>query len=294
MGLFPSLEKSLESYKLSEDETPTIPVFKSVEYQLSTIVDKISNIENLNDEEIKQIIIRQYSTILDYDLFLASEETRYYAMKIFTNKRFLKFFIEVIGFLNLTRDQIICINKLAYDYYILTEKDSEISDMLFQISYLINNRLVIRLSSILGINGARILSMIANSSFKAEKNVHRINTFIMRCNLALSVQDIVNIYCTLNESFTYPFIYTMLESKPANLTKEQEERFDAISLAILSILYSMTAENIKKVLFDYAFILKMVKTNFTVRFSLKSTKNNRILSIINEIENDPIDTLYIP
>jgi hypothetical protein len=214
--------------------------------------------------------------------------------KLFTNKRFLQIFLQVIGFLQLPYDEIVCINKLAYDYYIIPGKDPEISDLLLQISYQINNILVIRLSGKLGMNGARVLSMIANSSFKEEKNVHRINTFLVKYG-ELSVQDIVDIYCILFERFTYPFIFSMLESKPSGLSKSQLICFDNISLALLSILDSMTSEDIKRVLYDYAFTLKLIRNDFSVRFSLKSAKAyTRIQEVIKEIELDPIDTLIIP
>jgi hypothetical protein len=299
MELFPSIKRSLESQKLSgENEVKYIqPTFNIVEYQLSTIVDKINNIDNLDDNEIKNIIIRQISMILDYDLFLSSSESRYYAQSLFSNKRFLKIFLEVIGFLTLTKDQCICINKLAYDYYILPEKDKEVSDLLLQISYRINNILVIRLSSKLDMNGARVLSMIANSSFKDEKNVHRINTFLVKYNFDLSVQDIIDIYCIIFQSFTHPFIYSMLETKPNNMSPEQLKKFDNISLALLAILDSMTSADIKKVLYDYGFVLKLMKPGFVVRFSLKSAKAYpRILQVIEDIENDfdSIEEIKIP
>lgn len=296
MELFPSLKKSLESSELSREHSSELmtPIFRSVEYQISTIVEKITNINTLNEEEIKSIIVRQHQTILNYDLFLASDESRGYVQKLFTNKRFLQIFLQVIGFLQLPYDEIVCINKLAYDYYIIPGKDPEISDLLLQISYQINNILVIRLSGKLGINGARVLSMIANSSFKEEKNVHRINTFLVKY-AELSVQDIVDIYCILFERFTYPFIFSMLESKPSGLSKSQLICFDNISLALLSILDSMTSEDIKRVLYDYAFTLKLIRNDFSVRFSLKSAKAYiRIQEVIKEIELDPIDTLIIP
>lgn len=296
MELFPSLKKSLESSELSRVNSPELitPIFRSVEYQISTIVEKITNINTLNEEEIKSIIVRQHQTILNYDLFLASDESRGYVQKLFTNKRFLQIFLQVIGFLQLPYDEIVCINKLAYDYYIIPDKDPEISDLLLQISYQINNILVIRLSGKLGMNGARVLSMIANSSFKEEKNIHRINTFLVKYG-ELSVQDIIDIYCILFERFTYPFIFSMLESKPSGLSKSQLICFDNISLALLSILDSMTSEDIKRVLYDYAFTLKLIRNDFSVRFSLKSAKAyTRIQEVIKEIELDPIDTLIIP
>ena len=293
MELFPTLKKSIENGDDSLSER-IIPVFHSVEYQISTIVEKITNIDSLNEDEIKNIIVRQHKMILDYDLFLSSTESRKYAQELFTNKRFLQIFLQVIGFLQLSKDEIICVNKLAYDYYIMINKDPEVSDLLLQISYQINNVLVIKLSGKLGMNGSRVLSMIANSSFKEDKNIHRINTFLVKYG-ELSVQDIIDIYCILFERFSNLFIFSMLEYKCDNMTNSQLKTFDNISLALLAILDSMTSEDIKKILYDYAFTLKLIRHNFTVRFSLKSAKAYpRILEIIKEIELDPIDELKIP
>lgn len=294
MELFPSFKIS-EGVKPSEDsQKPFAPLFQSVEYKLSTIVEKISNIDNLNENEIKNIILRQHSMILNYDLFLKSDESRAHAQKLFTNKRFLQIFLDVIGLLELTREEIICVNKLAYDYHILPEKDPDISNLFMSISNQINNVMVIRLSGILGINGAKVLSMIANSSFKEEKNIHRVNTFLVKCNIALSVLNIVDIYCILYERFTYPFIYTMLETND-NLNDEQKKRFDYISLAILSMLDSMTLKNIKIVLANYAYTIKLYPNITKVRFSLKSATNYpRILKVIDEIEHEGFEELYIP
>lgn len=295
MELFPSLRKSSED-DFSEDIFIPAFTFKSINFTLETIIDKINNIDNLDENEIKNIILRQYSMILNYDLFLSSDESRSCAQKLFTNKRFLEIFLQVIGLLNLTREHIICVNKLAYDYYISDGKDPEISNLLLQLSYQINNILVIRLSGKLGMNGARMLSMIANSSFKDEKNVHRINTFIVRCNLELSIQDIVDIYCILFEKFTYPFIYTMLEIKYLGMTNDQVKRFDGISVALLAILNSMTSEDMKKILYNYAYTLKLLNTSYNVRFALKSAINYpRMLNVIQDIElNSDFEKLIIP
>ena len=44
-------------------------LFHTIEYELSDIVNKITNIDNLDENEIKNIIIRQHTMILNYDLF---------------------------------------------------------------------------------------------------------------------------------------------------------------------------------------------------------------------------------
>ena len=99
----------------------------------------------------------------------------------------------------------------------------------------------------------------------------------------------------LYDRFTDPIIYTMLESKPNNLTPEQSLRFDTISSVLITILENMTSANIKKVLYDYAFTLRLTtKQNTSVRFSMKTIPDPRIQAVIKEIEEDPIDKLIVP
>lgn len=297
-NLFPSIAKE-DPVEEMLNQKVSGSLFNTIEYEISNIVKKIENIDDFSVDEIKNIILRQHSMILDYDLFLMSSETRSCAQKLFRNKRFLKILLDVIGLIELPPNEITCINKLAYDYYILpvNEKDKETSDLLFQLSNIINYRKAIQLSSIIGIKGGQILAIISDSSFKQEKNVHRVNTFIIKCNIALSTQDVINIFLILYAKigFSKPFIYTMLESKPNNLTDDQLQRFDLISIAILDILNSMQADEIKSILMDYAFTLKMVKKDITVRFSIKSAKRYiRLLKIVDDVENDDFAGVKVP
>lgn len=288
------INKSSEGIKLSEaNENKSYPSFYSVEYHMDSIISMINNIDNLDENQIKNIILRQYPMILNYDLFLKSDESRYQAQQLFTNKKFLEIFLNIVGLLQLNREQTVCVNKLAYDYYILNNKDEEISNLLLQISYWINNITVIKLSGILGMHGARVLSMIANSSFKDDKKIHRVNTFLIKCNISLSIQNIIDIYCILFDRFTYPFIYTMLEFKDSRMTMEQCERFDLISSAMLEMLNSLTSEDMRKILYNYAYMIKLQSVQI-VRFSLKSAKYyTRILKVIEDIELDD-DKLIVP
>ena len=243
------------------------------------------NINNLDEEEIKKIIIRQHNMILNYDLFLMSPDTRTQAQVLFTNKKFLKCFLEVIRLLNISQHEKICINKLAYDYYIIPNNNPEISNLLYQLTTEVNGKEVIALSSIIGMNESRILAMIKNSTFKEEKAVHRVNTYIIKCNFDLSVKDIIIIYHHLFERFTNLFIYSMMEAKPNNLSPIENKKFDNTSIALLEMLNSLPEMDIRKVINDYAFTLKMVKTDTVVRFAIKSAvRFTRIISVIKQVE----------
>lgn len=285
MGLFGSLE--VEDKKTTElDQVIKGSLFHSIEYELSAIVDKIKNINTLNEIEMKNIIIRQHKMILNYDLFLESDDTRRQALILFTNKNFISCFLNVIRLLDLDNHEIVCINKLAYDYYRLPNNDREIADMLYRLTTEVNGKQVIVLSGVIGINSAQILSMIRNSTFKDEKAVHRVNTYLIKSVQDLSVQQIISIICYLFDRFTVPFIYTMMEAKPSNLTPNQNKKFDNISIAILELLNSLPSTDIKKVLMDYAYTLTLVKNNTVVRFSIKSAISySRIINVINDIES---------
>lgn len=277
--LFPSIPT--ES-KISEEITPT---FESIEYKIENILEKIRNIDNLDEQEIKNIIVRQHTMILNYDLFLVSERDS--ALELFTNARFLSILLDIIGTLDLSSHEITCINKLTYDYYVSKNKDSEISELLLDLSYFINNKTAIRLSAIYGIQGARILAMISKSSFKEDKNITRVNRFIVKSNIALSVQDIINTYCILYDHFMNTIIYTLLEVRPKDLTTIENDRFTAISKAIIILLNSMTSADIYKVLSNYVYILQWNDVKST-RFSLKNTCEQgnleRISAIIRQLE----------
>lgn len=289
MSLFPIYDSIKK-----EDEIIENP-FSIVEYKIETIANRINNIDSFTDEEIKDIIIRQHSMILNYDLFLSNEENRKYALSLFTNKRFLNIFYSVIRSISLvsggkstglTDHEIICFNKLAYDYYNFPEKDNEICNMLYNISTEINFKDINRLACFVGMENAKILSMIRRSSFKEAKNIHRVNNFLVRCNLDLSVQNIIDLYCSIfSDRFGLLFTNTMLENKPKNLTEIELKKFDNISLAILSIAESLRMEDIKKILYDFYFILNSNSENKYVRFSLNTVNGYpRIIKAVKELK----------
>ena len=89
MSLFPSLKVTEDTKNNNLDKPLQGSLFHSIEYELNGILKKIQDINNLNDKEIHDIIIRQYPMILNYDLFLQDNTTREQALMLFTNKRFL-------------------------------------------------------------------------------------------------------------------------------------------------------------------------------------------------------------
>jgi len=295
MSLFDNFLNQIKESPKSEKVH--IPLYNTIEYKISTLVDMINNVDSISDEELKNVIIRQHKMILNYDPFLSNQDTRRSALKLFTNKRFLNLFLEVIGFLDLSREQVICINKLAYDYYVSNNKEKEISELLLSICYLINNQLIIRLSAKMDITNARVLSMIANSTFKIEKKVHRVNVFFLKkdTNKEFTVQDYIDIYIILFDHFRELFTYSMFEAWTTPITDEcaqlQYDRFLRMSAALIIMLDSLTSKDIATVLREYGYTLSMIP-NSPIRFSIKNMKKyDRIKDIAHSLEVNENDIL---
>lgn len=284
-NLFPSMGKNDNL-----DKVITTPLFHTIEYEIADIANKMKNIDNLNEKEIKDIIIRQHSMILNYDNFLSSRESRSVTLELFTNEKFLRYFLDVIRILDISSHEKICINKIAYDYYSLQDKNQRISDLLYQLTTEVNGKEVLILSSILGRTDAQILSMIRNSSFKEDKVVHRVNTFLVKYNkIELSLSQIVSIYCYLFPRVTTLFVQTMLENKPSVLTESECNNFDKISIAMLEIINSMPSAEIKKVMGSYSWVLNNIHSNITVRFALKTAyRYDRIIKVAKEVDSENI------
>ena len=288
MGLFPimSEESGVKSPDSKMNKVKETNLFHTIEYEFDTIVAKIRNIDNIDDNHIKDIIKRQHSLILNYDLFLMDSETRKEAQTLFSNKRFLSNLLDIIGLLDISYHEKICLNKLAYDYYQNDIKDQEVSNLLFQLTTAVNGKDVVVLSGILGMSGAKTLAMIRNSSFKEEKCIHRVNTYIIKCGMNLSTQSIINIYCFLFDRFSTLFNYTMLESAPPelSLTPSEMDNYNSISLAIIAILDSMTSNDILTVVRNYAYMINNVSVNVIPRFRLDTIQNQRIKEVVTQVK----------
>lgn len=288
MGLFPIMneESGVKSPDSKMNKVKETNLFHTIEYEFDTIVSKIKNIDNIDDNHIKDIIKRQHSLILNYDLFLMDSETRKEAQTLFSNKRFLSNLLDIIGLLDISYHEKICLNKLAYDYYQNDIKDPEVSNLLFQLTTAVNGKDVVVLSGILGMSGAKTLAMIRNSSFKEEKCIHRVNTYIIKCGMNLPTQAIINIYCFLFDRFSTLFNYTMLESAPSelSLTPSELNNYNSISLAIIAILDSMTSNDILTVVRNYAYMITNVSVNVVPRFRLDTIQNPRIKEVVTQVK----------
>ena len=292
---FSSLE-SIDKIQFEPEESKFIPKFRNVDYMIQEIVDKLDDLSKVDEDEIKDIIKRQHKFILNYDNFLSN--ARGFAQRLFMNKKFLTCLLDVIGTLVLDKEQIICINKLCYDYLRLSKgsKDQEVLDIMMSISYYINNNLVIRLSAELPIKESRLLAMIANSAFKLEKNIHRVNWFLTW--VLQEDYNFTNIYLILYDHMMYPIIYTLLDVDN-NISNYPipKKNYDKISATILTLLLCMTSSDIYKVLTNYGYIWTLYgKPDTRIKFKeLPDVEQfSRLKSVILKIDLGPYDDIEIP
>ena len=83
MGLFDNYFNQIKENEEPESKK-IIPVYNTIEYKISTLVDMIDNVDSISDEELKNVIIRQNKMLLNYDPFLSNQDTRRSALKLFT------------------------------------------------------------------------------------------------------------------------------------------------------------------------------------------------------------------
>lgn len=281
MGYFKSLDSAPDG---AENAERHMPKFATVEYTLSTIVDKLHQINSLSDTEIRDIIFRQYKTLLDYDNLLSDNKSREAMQELFKNKRFLTNLVYCAECMQFDTHNITCCNKLAFDYMVFygDNADPDINILLMELSYRINIKTILPLSAIIGIEPAKYLSMLRFSSFDESKNVKRVNKYIIRSGLNhLREQGIIDVYSRLFERFSILFTETMLTLPEPDYTPEERFRYDEMSKAMIDILDNMPSEEIWKVLENYASTYEL-KGQPPMRFSMKDlhTSYFRVTNVI--------------
>lgn len=269
-----------------------IPKFTNAEMTINTLVEKLKSVNTMSDQEIKDVIFRQYMTILNYDLFLATPESRAVAQQLFTNERFLNNLVVCVQNLPLNEHQIICCNKLAYDYIALhpvTDANPAVRNLLFDLSFRVNLKTVLPLSAIIGVDNAKYLAMLRKSSFKEDKNIIRVNRFLIKSGLELNEQNMIDIYSKLFESVSTLFITTMFSIAQPDYTKLELLRYEEMSKAMIDILDSMPSTEIRIVLSNYASFYSL-NGEPPIRFSMKNIHDSygRIKQVILGLTEDGV------
>lgn len=281
MGYFKSLDTAPR-----ETESPPVGFATiTVEQSVSDLVEKLKKIDMLSDQEIIQMIISKHTILLDYDFFFANLDNREIAQKVFTNERFLLKLLSIIGQLNLSRHQIICCNKLAFDYARLNGTDTRIGQLFLQLSAIINHYTVMQLSEIIGEASAKYLAMIRNSSFVETKNVQRVTNFLVYTLVGYRAQELLDIYIRLFDRMTILFTETM-NYIPEATTPDHIHNNDTITITLLGILMNMNSGEMKSLLVNYATDYMLHRNQNKIRLSLHGLSIDylRITKVVEEIE----------
>ena len=283
--------------------------FTNIIYNIDSIINKLKSCDNIN--EIKDIINCQHNIIFTYDNL--NNGNREGIQELFTSMNFLEVMDNISGTLvnNLIESEIIFINKIIYDYFEYTKQFNDsneiilIKDKLLSISYTINSARISSLIPIIGVNKARLLSILSYSSYKMEKIVHRINNFII--NTELDKKSISAIYYiiygppiignnmfdeNINNKFVDMFCYSMFEYCDSD-DPEIVEVFNRISSILMDKLIDISVpfDNpvIYRVLVNYSNMISMMnidrsKLRFSIKEHLTRTSSESLKITINNIE----------
>lgn len=278
--LFPSLT----NLRRESDDIATMPSFTIVEEKSSFLINILQNIENRPKNEVINFIQRNHTSFLNYRLFTESSVSRASIQRAFTSIYFLNILFNCIGTLTLEDYEKYFLNRVAYDYTSLTEnKDENVSNLLLQITSYINSNLIIKLSSKLGINEARLLAMISRSIDDEEIRVHRVNRFLVNCdNPRLEAQAMIDIMFFLYDRFMYPIVYTLLEDKSCCKDQDDISQWYNLHKAINAILLSLPSDKMLKVITEYGYIINTRK--IPVQVNLKEIQDERLKSVIYKAE----------
>lgn len=256
------------------------------------IKNKLFNINSLTDAELMDIVKKSYDYILN-DIYNKNNEF----LPLFINSRFLTMFLQVIRSVQLTELQKITVNKICYDYHTtIMEKDSLVTDMLFNMSRVVNQNVLPGLLG-LGLN-EQLADYLALSRFSTTKdlvNVKRVNFIITRQPSSLMTEQmIVNIYSKLYDSVTPLFTGTLLDVE--EFEDEDEESsliYSTISNAVLDILETLPLEQIRQVLLSYNITRVSFNQGKEVRFTMNALSDDysRINMVVESLRQEGV---YLP
>lgn len=286
-----------EFYNSVKQKKPTTKVTLDLSQDMlfnpSLFKDKLKNIDSLSDRELFDLIKDSYKSLLS-DLFFGNNSY----LELFTNSKFLIAFTQVISNVkDLSYDNKIHCNKLAYDYFTSHNPDPYIKQLLYSLSKVINR---MEIPALLGLGIPEDLaSYMALSRFSSQKdkvNVKRLNLIIINSDPKLMTeQTIVYIYEKLFDRFTPLFESTMFDvyTLEDNFSESMQNIYSIISLSILDILNGLPSETIRRVLISYEGDYKAFHAHLnrkTIRFSMQclSPDYSRINQVVEALKAEDI------
>jgi len=290
--------------------------YTDTRYEVKSLIKELLRSDDYN--KIKNIIINQHKVLFTYDNLINGN--REDVQKLFTSNIFLNVLDNIAGTISskLLETEIIFINKIVHDYfeYYKNGKDNNIRSILLSITYNINSDRIKSLSPIIGVNKARLLSILSYSSYKIEKIVHRINNFLLetdistddieeifkiiygpiRINKKIS-DDYIGLEYTYNTKIINMFCYSMLEYCDDEDSKIMFNRISTVLMNLLTSLSSSVEDQsmVISILMNYTNTVSMMNiSRDKLRFSIKEhiPRNSNLYSIIYYIENNNDIIIY--
>lgn len=262
------------------------------------LLDRIINTGTMNNYTDQQLFDLLNGNLRGFLVNIFERKDQRY-IKLIISDRFLRILIQVVNMNNIDYTDSIYLNKLCYDYMTLDDKfkNTVISDLIYQLAKITNKKYI----PILIGRGIpeKIACYIVLSRFSSNDeflNVIRMNLVIMTANISFNEQMIVDVYQVLFKRVTMLFEATMLDVVDENeewYTEEINERNSLISLAVLDILNSLTSEQIRRVLDDYAKIYHIKYAGKPVRFDVRCLSSDYI-RIRNIAEQMSMEGIRLP
>lgn len=271
------------------------------EFSISTLRQRLANINSVSEKELYEVMKNNYRVILS-DIFIDKKPDN---LNLLVNPKFLSVLIQVLNTVEISYEDRLCCNKIVYDYLTvgvdnlvgINKKDKEYIDQLMNTLSLTVNRDILPI-----LKGYQIPEDIANklvmsrySSNKEDINVKRLNFVIMSSPIEIMTeQKIVYIYETLFTNMTILFENVMFDNCDVFTSKEQEEIYSTITLALFDILNEQPINNIMIVINNYVNDFTLSYVPVKPRCSLHGLSNDyaRINSVVQYLTQ--MNNVYIP
>ena len=136
-------EKFVEEQTIMDEQMEKVPIkIESYYYSTETLQEELENIDTMSASRLYNVMKSSYKLFLN-EVF--NNKNQYY-IYLLTNEKFLNVFIEVMAYVtDLDKDIIMNINKIAYDYTILSDRNENIKNLLFSLSRIINRSVIPKL-----------------------------------------------------------------------------------------------------------------------------------------------------
>lgn len=253
--------------------------FKNINYDISYI---FGNINDLTENQLKQIIKWQHSSIFNYDLFYGVKRDE--VQELFLNLKFLRCLNDIAGALTLYNEEIICINKIVFDFMsynknLHNELNIERYNLLTNIAYQINNIRINSLTRFFDLETSRFLSILYYSSFDKKESIYRVNYFLYnKCDPEVSEFTLKELFTTLyfTEVFNL-FIVTMLDSNIENPVRKK------IINVVLDMLEDREYDFIRNTIYNYGYIINNTNVDSYLLISKVNVTRKKISMAVNEV-----------